>query len=67
MDIVAIAYGQLEPMTLEERIGKAISNINKALGGSTKLELEKPLHISGILYLTQQKELLVRLLGSDTW
>ena len=67
MDIIEVAHGQFEPMTLEERVRKATRNIAKALEELPNSELEMPLNLTGKEYLIQQGLLLQALLESKTW
>lgn len=67
MNILEVAHGQIKPMTLEERVRKAIENIDKALKEGSKSELETLLSLTGNGYLIQQRMLLEALLESTSW
>ena len=67
MDILNVAKGRTKPMTLDERIKKAIANIDGYLGSSPKGELKKSLDMTGEEFLLAQKLLLTNLLKSVSW
>ena len=56
--------GDIEPMPLEERVRKAIANIDKAIGERTDSEI---ITLTGTEYLNNQKLLLMNLLETKTW
>jgi len=51
-------------MTLEERVKKALQNVEKGLAS---LEPDKKLNLTGKQYLENQRLLLKNLLERDTW
>lgn len=65
MDIIEIAHGG-KPLKLEDRMLKAIANIDKALE-QPAAELDKPLRITSTEYLANQKHLLQNLLAHEYW
>ena len=68
MNIVEIARGNITPLTLEERIRKALANIDRALEDMRyREELESLLSFSGREYLINQRMLLQALLDSESW
>lgn len=66
MDIIEIAHGG-KPLKLEDRLLKAITNIDKALDLTQQDILNKQLSITGREYLANQKALLQALLASECW
>jgi hypothetical protein len=66
MDIIEIAHGR-KPLKLEDRLLKAIVNIDEAFTKMPTVELDKPLSLTGREYLANQKCLLQALLANEYW
>lgn len=66
---IIINLTQLPKMTLEERVRKALENVEKALAGEMWLgrNWEFPLKLTAKEYLESQKQLLKSLLERDHW
>ena len=67
INITEIAQGNIRPMTLEERVTKAIENISKALETMDPRALDRLVSLSGREYLDNQRKLLLNLLESTSW
>lgn len=66
ISILEVAHG-IMPMSLEERVKKAVANIDLYLKTALVSDLDTKLDISGTEYLASQRVLLVSLLAHNSW